>query len=255
VLRLKQRAGKTMIADLREADGYRLKFPRSELCEAMIVNTGGGLAGGDCLTFNLILEPHASGVLSSQSAEKIYKAQSDPARVNLDFKLADGSALFWLPQESIIFDGARFERRMNVEIASSACFAAFEGFVFGRHAMGEHLHSGNIADDWSIRRGGELIFAERLRLSGEINAQLLRPALGHSARMCATFLYVSPDAEHRLDEVRALLNPYQGHWGASSWNGLLCARFLDNDPARMRRNIIKFMGSFFGFSLPRVWQY
>ena len=253
-LRLKDGALKSTIVDLHEAGGYRLKFPRADLCEAMIVNTGGGLAGGDQLQFDLALDAGAKAVVSTQSAEKIYRADAGAAEVRLDFTLADKAFLYWLPQESIIFDGARFHRKMQVSLTSTACFAAFEGFVFGRQAMGENVHVAHVDDDWMIRRDGRLIFAERLRLSGDISSQLTRPALGHEARVTATFLYVAPDAETRLEEARSLLDTYHGLWGASAWNGLLCVRFLDSDPAQLRRQAIVFLQQFFGFSLPRVWQ-
>ena len=253
-LRLKEGSPKSSIVDLHEAGGYRLKFPRANLCEAIIVNTGGGLAGGDHFHFDLALDKGAKAVVSTQSAEKIYRADAEAAEIRLDFTLADQSALYWVPQESILFDGARFCRKMQVNLAPSACFAAFEGFVFGRQAMGEMVHKALIADDWMIRRDGRLIYAERLRLSGDIATRLARPALGHDARMSATFLYVSPDAETRLDEARSLLESYQGFWGASAWNGLLCVRFLDSEPARLRRQGILFLQSFFGFALPRAWQ-
>jgi len=253
-LRLKKGPHKSTIVDLHEAGGYRLKFPRADQYEAMIVNTGGGLAGGDQLHFDLALDDGATAVVSTQSAEKIYRAESDASEVNLDFTLAPQTHLYWLPQESIVFDGACLRRKMQVHLAPTACFAAFEGFVFGRQAMGETVRVAHIEDDWMIRREGRLIFAERLRLSGDLTDQLARPALGHGARVAATFLYVAPDAESRLDEARCLLDDYQGFWGASAWNGLLTIRFLDSEPARLRRQAIVFLQTFLGFALPRVWQ-
>ena len=253
-LRLKEGIAKSTIADLHEAGGYRLKFPRAAMCEAMIVNTGGGLACGDELLFDITLDAGAKAVVSTQSAEKIYRADDAAAKVKLDITLADTACLYWLPQESIVFDGARFQRKMQVALTASARFAAFEGFVYGRQAMGETVHVATLDDDWMIRRDGRLIFAERLRLSGDIAAQMARPALGHEARISATFLYVAPDAESRLEEARALLDTYCGLWGASAWNGLLCVRFLDSEPARLRRQAIIFLQQFLGFVLPRVWQ-
>ena len=253
-LRVEKGIFKSKIADLYEAGGYRLKFPRGDGLEATIVNTGGGMAGGDHLHFGLGLSESTSLIVSTQSAEKIYRADAGASHIDLDINLENQTCLYWFPQESIIFDGAKFKRRMNVCLAPQARFAAFEGFVFGRQAMGEQLRSVSVKDDWMIRRDNKLIFAERLRLEGDAGQLLERPALGAGARMAATCLYVAPDAEARIDEARNLFEHYSGHWGASAWNGLLCVRMLDSDPARLRQQGIIFLQSFFKLALPRVWQ-
>ena len=253
-LRVEKGTFKSAIADLYEAGGYRLKFPRADRLEATIVNTGGGMAGGDHLHFDLAMAEQTSMVVSTQSAEKIYRADAGASCINLDVNLKEGASLFWFPQESILFDGAKFKRSMRVSLAPHARFAAFEGFVFGRQAMGEQLRSVSIEDEWMIRRDNRLILAERLRLSGNAQEHLARPALGAGARMTATCVYVAPDAEARIDEARALFDHYEGHWGVSAWNGLLCIRMLDSAPARLRQQGISFLQSFFGLTLPRVWQ-
>lgn len=245
---------KSTIADLYEAGGYRLKFPRADRLEASIVNTGGGMAGGDHLQLDLDMAEQTEMVVSTQSAEKIYRADGEASRTMLDVTLGDQATLYWFPQETILFDGAKFKRTLTVSMASRARFVAFEGFVFGRQAMGEQLRSVSVEDDWMIRREDRLVFAERLRLKGDANDLLSRTALGAGARMAATCVYIAPDAEARVDEARALFDGYAGHWGASAWNGLLCVRLLDREPARLRQQGIEFLQSFFGLSLPRVWQ-
>jgi urease accessory protein len=255
--RLQDSGRGTRVFDLSEAGGYRLKFPHAEQCEAMIVNTGGGMAGGDHLALSLSLGPQAVAVCSTQSAEKIYRAERDHAEISVTLTLEDAAELAWLPQETILFDGSLLNRQLTVEMAANATFMACETVVFGRSAMGETVHNADLSDRWDIRRNGKLIFAERLQMAGNVQSLLDRRSLGAGARAIATMLYVAPDAEARLDETRALLKPDDSspvEWGASAWNGLLCIRGVCPDPSALRRQTALFLNRFRPYLLPRVWQ-
>ena len=246
----------TAIQDLKETGGYRLKFPHAHVCEAIIVNTGGGMAGGDHLNVRLDLGENAHVMCSTQSAEKIYRSDGAVSMIVNRLHLADHAHLVWLPQETILFDRARLRRQLNVNMASSAQFLACEILVLGRHAMGETLQDAELVDHWDIFRDEHLVYAERLRLQGDLQKHLKRKAVGGGARAIATLLYVSQNAESRLDDLRNFMsqNPEDcTEWGASAWNGLLCLRALSSNPFVLRRVMALCLTYLNQNPLPRVW--
>lgn len=247
--------GRTSVARLHEAGGLRLRFPRPvDGCEAVLVNTGGGIAGGDAAQIGVTAGGGAQAMLTTQSAEKIYRAQNVPARVSLSLSAAAESRLEWLPQETILFDGARLVRTLDVEAHASARVTLLESTVFGRLAMGETRISGLLADRWRLRRDGALIFAEDLRLDGPIADLLDRPACGGGARATALLVHLAPDAEALLDPVRATLEGSACQNGASAWNGVLAVRLLSASPAAVRAAIVPLLATLRGRPAPRVWQ-
>lgn len=241
----------THIADLSESGGFRVKFPKGRLCEAVVVNTAGGMTGGDALDLQIAAGPGAEAVVATQSAEKIYRSDGAETCIAAHVTLESGASLTWAPQETILFNGARARRSLAVDMAADATLLAAETVVFGRTAMGETLTDACFADRWRVRRGGRLVFADDVRLTGDVAATLARPAVGNGARAAATLLYVSPDAAARLEEVRALALTCE--WGAGSWDGLLCARLVGPDAAAVRASIGALLGFLSGRPLPRVW--
>lgn len=250
------RAGeRTMIGNLHETGGLRLRFPTSAPgCEAVIVNTGGGVAGGDRQSVDVHAEVGAQVTVTTQSAEKIYRADAEAAEISLSLRARGGSALAWLPQETIMFAGARLRRRLDADVAADATLTIVESLVFGRLAMGEVVTDGELRDRWRVRRDGALVFAEELRIDGAVAQTLDRPAIGRAARATATLLHVAPDAETRLEPFRDALRDAQAEWGASAWNGMLVARFVSPSPEHQRAAIVTALGALLGKSAPRVWQ-
>ena len=123
---------------LFETGGLRWRFPRSSSpCEAAIVNTGGGVAGGDSYRVSLELGEGAEVEATTPSAERIYRSDGPAAAIATRLKLAPGARLFWLPQETLLFEGAALERRLEVEMSAEASLVIAETLVFGRLAMGE----------------------------------------------------------------------------------------------------------------------
>ena len=164
-----------------------------------MVNTGGGMAGGDHACFSFAVEPGASVTLTTTAAEKIYGSAmaTDAAvgtRVDVGLTVASGASLEWLPQETILFDRAQLDRRLSATLEPDARLLVAEMLVFGRLAMGETLRDGHLRDRWRIRRGGRLVLAEELALRGQPADLLDRPALGGGARASATVLLVAPEA-------------------------------------------------------------
>jgi urease accessory protein len=254
------RAGtRTHAARVREAGGLRLRFPKVVAgvgpdCEAVCINTGGGMMGGDAATYDFTCEAGAAATLTSQSAEKMYRAEGEATTVDVTLRLEPGATLEWLPQETILFDRVRLARRLTVDMAADATLLLAEMLVFGRLAMGETVTQGFLHDRWRLKRDGELVYAEELRLDGPISDILARPALGGGARALATLILVAPGVESRIEPVRGVLAESAAEGGASAWNGLLAVRLASPSPERVRATIVTLLTLLRGRAVPRVWQ-
>jgi urease accessory protein len=247
--------GRSALADLYEGGGLRLRFPRNaQTCEAVLVNTGGGIIGGDRAELSFDVDAGADAMITTQSAEKIYRAQNVPAEVALSLRAGAGARLEWLPQETILFEGAKLKRSFALDMAEDARVTLLEATTFGRIAMGESSISGLLADRWRLRRGGKLIFADDLRLEETIGATLDRKTCGDGARATALFVHLAPEAESMLDLAREKLAPATCAWGASAWNGLLAIRLLSPAPETIRAALIPLLETLRGRPAPRVWQ-
>jgi urease accessory protein len=247
--------GITYPLTVTETGGYRARFPRGGapgVPEAVLINTGGGMAGGDQVAFDISLEASASAVVTTQAAERIYRSLGHDTRITTTLSCAPSARLAWLPQETILYDRGRLRRRIDVDMAADATLLLSEIFVFGRTAMGERIRDGALDDRWQIRRGGELVLVEAVRLSGDIAATLDRAAVGAGARAMATAVLVAPDATDRLEAARSLFSA-DDVGAVSAWNGLLCARFLGEDARRVRSAVGRFAAWAWRGALPRVW--
>jgi len=247
--------GRSAVAGLYEAGGLRLRFPRNaQTCEAVLVNTGGGIIGGDRAELSFSADAGADAMITTQSAEKIYRAQAEPAEIALALEAGTGARLEWLPQETILFDDAKLKRSFTLDMVEDARVTLLEATTFGRLAMGEESIHGLLADTWRLRRGGKLVYADNLRLNGALGATLNRKTCGNGARATALFLHIAPEAESLVDLARDLLAPAQCAWGASAWNGLLAVRLLSPAPETIRSALVPLLETLRGRPAPRVWQ-
>jgi urease accessory protein len=251
--------GRTEPARVFETGGLRLRFPRaSGTCEAVLINTGGGMAGGDRTKTAIELEEGAEVLFTTQSAEKIYRSDGETTQIEMRAAVGAGARLEWLPQETILFHGARLARRLDVDLAADASLLLAEAVTFGRIAMGERSADAALRDSWRIRREGRLVFAEELRLD-HAGAVLERPAVGRGGRAIASILIAEPDAQARLDKIRAALDsacrrdgePLEA--GATALDGLVLGRLISPSPARLRAAVHEVMMALRGRAAPRVW--
>jgi len=223
--------------------------------EAVLVNTAGGLTGGDIFDAKLRADGDTHLTVSTQTAERVYCALGpQAAKITIDIDLGGKASLHWLPQETILFDGAGFSRHLKVEMDDAASFLASEMMVFGRTAMHETVRQGNISDQWRISRGGRLIHAEALRLDGHIDEKLLQPASADGGVCVATTLYVSRDAEAKADAVRSFFKNHDDvRTAVSAWDGKLVIRSVCGNTARLKKLMAQFIEQFRNIANPRVW--
>ena len=250
----------TRLADVFQKSPVRVLFPRLPgPTEAVLVNTAGGIAGGDAFEYRVEAQAGASFTVTTQAAEKVYRALNEPARIVTHLRAEDGAKLAWLPQETIIFDGARLHRTTEVDVTSGAELLALEWMLLGRAASGEMMSHGEIRDSWRIRRDGRLVWADTFRVTDDMFGDLNRPALLDGSTALATLLYLGPDLENRLERVRELLAGLSCRSGATLVSGLLVIRFASKVPGELRAALRRFLQEFNAegrddpFRLPKMW--
>lgn len=255
----RRRGALTVLSDLRQSGCLKARFPRSghaDWANAVMLNIGGGVAAGDRLDISVELAPGARLTLAAQAAERFYRAlpEAAPSVVRTRLTVADDAMMEWLPQETILFDRASVDRRLDITLAPDARFLGVESLVFGRKAMGESVHQARLRDLIRIRRGGKLLLHDAIRLDGEVAATLSHRAIANGARAVATLVLVDPDAEAQCDPLRAALADLPAKAGVSAWDGLLLSRIVAADGASLRTAVVAGLAVLrSGRPLPRVW--
>lgn len=251
-LRIGVRDGNRLDA-LRQSGASKAFFPRHTGVDllAVTLNTAGGVTGGDRFAINAQAAAGSALTLTTQTAERIYKAQpGQTARMTADLNIAADGRIDWLPQETILFDRSRLRRRLNVNMAPDATFLGVETLVFGRELMGERLEQATLKDDVRIMRNGDLVLADAVALDGAVADQLAANWLAGSARCVASVTFVTPAAETHLARLRDLM-PATG--GVSLVRpGVLFARLLARDSFDMRRVLVPILTALRG-PLPPTW--
>ena len=247
------RAGRTRRSRVHEDGSLRVRFPNtaSEALEAVIVNTGGGMTGGDRFAVEIALSEGAGLIAGTAAAEKIYRSTGADAEMNVSLTVGAGARLCWLPQETILFDGARLKRRIDVDLADNASLLLAEAVVFGRAAMGETMARGFFADRWRVRRAGKLVFADGVHLDKAIAEMLATPASAAGGIAIATLL-IAPGGDDTLSAVRTLAAQFAGEVGISAWNGIAVARLCAKDGTSLRHDLILLLTKL-DTLVPRLW--
>lgn len=241
---------------VREDGALRMRFPNEApgRLNAVVVNVAGGMAGGDVYDCAFTAQAGANLAVTSAAAEKVYRALGAPTRSDVRLRADGGSCLLYAPQEAILFDRVRIVRRYEIDVVSDARLLAVDAVILGRTAMGENVNSLVWSDTWRLRRDGKLIWADATRIEGDAQDLLAAPATGSGARAFGTLLYAAPDAAHRIEALRDVLQSVKECEAAVTFfEGLLVARFIAHDGHRLRAAIIDAMTSLPGGGLPRSW--
>jgi urease accessory protein len=240
---------------VHEAGSLRVRFPNGPseaTLDAVIVNTAGGMAGGDRFDIDVKVGIGAKLTVTTATAEKIYRSLGPDTDIGVKLDVGPGGALAWLPQETIVFDQARLRRSIDIELARDANLVLAEAAVFGRSAMGEAVIQGSFFDRWRVRVDDALVFAETLRLDGAIAQRLAQRAVANGGVAVASVIkYPGSDADAAA--VRALQEDFAGEVGVSAWNGLAVARLVATNGAALRRDLVAVLTAFNAAPLPRLW--
>jgi urease accessory protein len=244
--------GRSRIARLFQQGSAKIRMSASSsaTADAVLINTAGGLAGGDRFDWAVEVTENARCRVATQACEKVYRSEDESAEVHVTLKVGDGAALDWLPQETILFDNARLKRTLHAKLTPTAQFLALEAVILGRRAMGETFAVGALQDRWRIWRDGRLIFADNFKLGGDVRGLTSRKALLNGAGCFASLLCVADQIERRLGDVRDAL---EGAGGASGFDGKLFCRILAPDGMALRAVLAPVLAALGRDPLPRVW--
>jgi len=256
-LAVKPRNGVTVLGRLHQSGPLRLRLisaERDTATTAILLNTGGGIAGGDTNRIDITAAPGTAITLSSQGAERIYRAGIGdlPSRITTRIAIGAAATLEYLPQETILFDSAALDRSLRIDLAGSARYLGIESLIFGRTAMGETIAALDLTDTVELHRDNALVFRDSLKPPRDFAAAQTHRAMFGGASAIATILLAAPDAARHLDAVRAALGDAQA--GASAWNGLLLIRIMAQTGAVLRDIVLRVMNVLRGGrAMPRVW--
>lgn len=258
-LRVKQNA-RTEIADLRQQGSLKLVFPRqrASALPMILVNTAGGVTGGDAFRFEAEIGRDASLNLTTQASERIYRSVSGQAgEIQAQIHVAPGGRLTWLPQETIVFDGAALKRRLVVDLAPAAECLLLESVVFGRAAMRETIQRIVWRDEIIVNRDGAPVFWDRQTINeANFNGPAAVVSRGNHRAM-AVFVLASESAGDRLEKIRDLAQSLANaaiEIGVSALSeDLLTIRILASDGYTLRKAMLPLTHGLTGEDLPKVW--
>ena len=251
-LKVKAAGGKTRLEDLHQAGCLKLRFPKvpGETSDAVVINTSGGLTGGDRLDQSFTVGAGARLCVTTQACERVYRASSGRAEVATRISIEDGGFLAWLPQETILFDEGALARKLELDAAEGASFMIMESVILGREMMGEDVMNGSFRESWRIRVGGKLVFAEETRMDGAIAADTQAAASLKGNRAFATLLARVDAPETLIDGVRAAIGEAGG---ASVVDGLIVARIVAPSGYLLRKRLVPAIAALAKGAVPRIW--
>mgnify|MGYP001810168843 CR=1 FL=1 len=251
--------GADRLARLYQRAPLRVLFPTPPAGEppiAALVTTSGGLAGGDRMDLSVQVGSQARALVMASAAEKVYRSAGPDTLVDVTLTAEAGAVLEYLPQETILFNGARLRRMTRINAAKGARVLAGEMLVFGRTARGETFTDGLVRDAWDVRRDGRLIWADALHLDDPTVLQA--PAGFGGAVAVAALVALLDDPAAGRDLLRGL--EHGGRFGATVVHGVLVARWLDSDAQRLRQSFGRAWAALRAAALglaetmPRLWE-
>jgi urease accessory protein len=248
--------GRAVLADLHQQGSAKAVLPRIDggTTEVVFLNTSGGLTGGDRLDYALTLAPAIRATATTQTAERAYRSARGTARAEVRLTVGAGGWLDWLPQETILFDGASLDRDIRLDLGPGAGCLFLETVILGRHAMGETVTGLHFRDNRLICREGQPLWAEPLHIDTRVLERAGNPAMLGGARAMATLALVHPQATDRLAPLRAVLDEPGVESGASALDGRLILRMLAWDGLPLRRQTLRALAVLRPGPVPRVWQ-
>ncbi|MEG3938737.1 MULTISPECIES: urease accessory protein UreD [unclassified Microcoleus] len=235
-----------------------------EVCHSVILHTAGGVVGGDRLSSNFHLQPNTKALITSAAASKIYRSSGLKSQQNIDIKLEQGANLEWLPQETIVFDGAIYQQNLRVELAPTARILLWEITRFGRSARGEKFLSGEWRSHTEVWQQNSPLWIDRQMLKG--GSEMLESPHGLAGKsVVATLAWIGePVTTEIVKKVRNLPSEatiYPGNSTAGVTripNGLLC-RYRGSSTTAARDwfvsiwHLLRLSFSERPCCLPRVW--
>lgn len=235
-------------------------YPEGEgVCHSVILHTAGGVVGGDELSYDVRLENNSQALITTAAAGKIYRSNCLQARQNIKIQINDGACLEWLPQETIVFDGANYRQDLRVDLAANACFVGWDILRFGRSARGEKFLQGEWRGNTSIWQEGKPLWIDRQYLPG-CETIFYSPHGLFGKPIVGSFVWVGCNVSSDFVAKARNLLQCEGEYGVSRLErGFLC-RYRGFSTTEVRNLFVSIWGLLRmsllsrDVCLPRVWQ-
>ncbi|MDX5363918.1 MAG: urease accessory protein UreD [Pseudazoarcus pumilus] len=228
-LDFERRDARSVLAGNRHVGPLRVQkplYPEGEgVCHAIVLHPPAGIVGGDTLDIAVQVGAGAHALLTTPGAGKWYRSAGAPATLRQSLRVEDGAVCEWLPQETLVFDGAIGDQSTHIELAPHARFIGSEMLCFGRTASGERFTQGQFSMCTRIRRGGETLWLERGHIAG--GSPLLDSPVGLNGQPVAGTLWIiGPEVDEALRNACREIEPAIGHGAVTLLPGVLVARWL-----------------------------
>lgn len=230
-----------------------------EICHTVILHTAGGIVGGDRLTSDIHLQPQTNVLITTAAASKIYRSQGLPARQIVNIQVDDHAHLEYLPQETILFNGAIYRQDLRIELAKNANYLGWEIMRFGRSARGEKFLEGEMRSHTEIWQNGIPLWIDRQIIPGNEEVFHSPHGLGGNPVLGTLIWLGNSVSEEIIDKARFLIIENNFAGVTRLQQGFLC-RYRGNSISEVRNwftNIwqnlrINYQNR--GNCIPRVWQ-
>ena len=223
-------------------------YPEGDgVCHVYLLHPPGGLVGGDRVVIDVSTEVGAHALLTTPAAGKLYRSAGGLSEQTQILRVAAGGRLEHLPQETIVFDGARGQLSTRVELSGDARFVGWEILCLGRPAAQERFTRGTIGQSLEVSRDGQLLLLERGWHEGDGPA--LNAPWGLAGwPVVGTFVCAAAEAVRCVERAREVAVPPQGLAAISGWGDLLIARYLGPSAEQAR----EFFAALWGALRPQV---
>lgn len=238
--------GRTVLRENRHYGPLRVQkalYPEGDaVCQAIVLHPPSGIAGGDHLAISAEIDAGAHAQMTTPGAGKWYRSAGAEAAQSIDFRVGEGATLEWLPQETIVFDGARARMETRVSLAADSNYIGWDILCLGRAASGERFAQGKFELFYRVDRatqevplGGsnQPIWIERGGFSGN-HAMLSSPAGWAGASVSGTLLAAFPHTPELLAACRAMAPADGASHALTALPGLLIARYLGDSSEAAR---------------------
>ena len=246
--------GRTVLDGLYQHGAARVVFPRAARgMTAVLLNTSGGVTGGDRFDYAATAGPGTHLTITTQACERAYRAQEhEVGRLETRLAVQDNATLWWLPQETLIFDGCAMTRRLTCDLSRTSRALIVEPLCIGRIAMGEARVQGRFSDRIHITRDGAPLVHDAWRLQGDMSAQIAQTAIGDGAGALVSLTFIAPEAEAQLDPIRAMLPETAG--ASLLAHDTLVLRALAPSGYHLRKTLLPILDHLTGGHLPICWR-
>jgi len=237
------RAGeRSFLREVRHRGPLRVQkalYPEGEtVCQAILLHPPSGVAGGDHLNISVTLAAGAHAQMTTPGAGKWYRSGGPDATQTISLDVLEGAILEWLPQETIVFDGARARMETRVSLAADSRYIGWDILCLGRTASGERFAQGRFDLFFRVDRENQPVWLERGGVSGN-DPILPSPAGWAGATVCGTLLCSFPEMPQQaatlLESCRAIAPADGASHALSALPGVLVARYLGNSSEAARQ--------------------